>query len=77
MRAEAKEEIGGVANGWRPIETAPKRGEYLVYQPEFKSGRTFLSERICMAQYAWFCRQTTHWMPLPAPPIPQTQDKEA
>jgi hypothetical protein len=53
---------------WQPIETAPKKGEYLVYQPDFKLGRNVLSARICFVSQAGDVRTTTHWLPLPAPP---------
>lgn len=56
------------AEGWRPIETAPKQGEYLVYQPEHRAGRALLSARICFNDQTGAVRKNTHWRPLPTPP---------
>lgn len=57
---------------WQPIETAPKSGEYLVYQPEYKAGRNILPARVCMVAYNGLSRASSHWMPLPAPPQVQS-----
>lgn len=54
--------------GWQPIESAPNRGDYLVYQPEYQHGRTTLRARVCMQSNAGGVRNSTHWMPLPTPP---------
>lgn len=53
---------------WEPIETAPNKGDYLVYQPASPSGRMNLPARICFRSQAGHIRRTTHWMPLPPPP---------
>jgi hypothetical protein len=57
-----------VAPVWQPIETAPKDGLYLIYQPPDEAGRFALSERICLNRDGGGIRKTTHWMPLPTPP---------
>ena len=54
---------------WQDIETARKViGDYLIYQPEHKSGRNILPARITLMSQAGYSRSTTHWMPLPPPP---------
>jgi hypothetical protein len=53
---------------WKPINTAPKHGDYLVWQPAHKSGRLMLSPRMVFKSDAGHVREATFWMPLPAPP---------
>lgn len=55
-------------NGWRSMDSAPKSGEYLVYQPQTKAGRMALQARICLKSQAGFVRECSHWFPLPPPP---------
>lgn len=63
------------AQGWQPIESAPKDCEVLLYGPTQFGGHG-------IAQGAWNrggamhmpywmggIHQPTHWMPLPAPPV--------
>lgn len=55
---------------WQPIETAPKKGEYLVYQPLKKHSRSSANDlvaRVVPQSHAGL-RLATHWMPLPNPP---------
>lgn len=54
---------------WQPIETAPKEGAYFIYQPAEKSGRYGLPARIVLNGYGGR-RTSSHWMPLPAAPLP-------
>ena len=54
-------------DGWRGIETAPKRGDYLVFQPAYINGRTTLKARIVFNGQPG-ARPSTLWQPLPAPP---------
>lgn len=53
---------------WRDISTAPKMGDYLIYQPKTQAGRSVLHGRICFSGQGGHVRQATHWMPLPLPP---------
>ena len=56
---------------WKPIETAPERGDVLLYYPPVKSGRTELREWFNIAHpRSTPHRRPTHWMPLPDPPTP-------
>lgn len=64
----APELLPWVADWWKPIETAPKVGDYLIYQPKHPSGRYALEARICLNSQAGGVRKSTHWMPLPPPP---------
>ncbi|MFY9460418.1 MAG: hypothetical protein WAP57_11785 [Aquabacterium commune] len=70
--------------GWRPIETAPEKGVFLVYMPTADRD----GDRIQVAVwhpnvkvvghlFAFDCAPITHWMPLPAPPLPASEAKEA
>ena len=53
---------------WRPIETAPKGQQVLLYFPA-ETGRNPLNEWIKLDRYpVGYPRQPTHWMPMPAPP---------
>ena len=69
--------------GWRPIETAPEKGVFLVYMPTADRD----GDRIQVAVwhpnvkvvghlFAFDCAPITHWMPLPAPPLPASEAKE-
>jgi hypothetical protein len=55
------------AQQWQPIETAPRNGEFVLYQPEYKSGRMTLGARVCFRGEEGL-RETTHWLPLPKAP---------
>lgn len=59
---------------WQPIETAPKGGAYFVYQPAEKSGRYGLPARIVLNGDGGR-RTSSHWMPLPAAPLPAQGSK--
>jgi hypothetical protein len=52
------------AEGWRPIDTAPKNEEILIYQPRFKRVTLSINDGF---EY----KEATHWMPLPLPPLAQ------
>jgi len=54
---------------WQPIETAPKEGAYFIYQPAEKSGWYGLPARIVLNGDGGR-RTSSHWMPLPAAPLP-------
>lgn len=71
--------MGADGSGWMPIETAPKRGEVLIYAEE--TGEQFVAfwgTSIEDGETAWcfargsgvsfIVRDPTHWMPLPTPP---------
>lgn len=57
---------------WRPIETAPKDGRYVLLVHQSSGGRPY-SGRWCRVDKQWAderecIRIPTHWMPLPAAP---------
>ncbi len=63
------------AEGWRPIETAPKEGVFLVYMPD--EARPALrvqvanwrpNVKVVGGLFSFDCAPITHWMPLPPPP---------
>ena len=63
------------AEGWRPIETAPKEGVFLVFMPdEVRPARRMQvanwhpNVKIVGGLFAFDCAKVTHWMPLPPPP---------
>lgn len=73
----------GKMAGWMPIETAPEKGVFLVYMPTADRD----GDRIQVAVwhpnvkvvghlFAFDCAPITHWMPLPAPPLPASEAKE-
>ena len=65
-------------NGWRPIETAPKDGTYvLVFSNEDGVDKAYCDEgfwfRMATAEYGnefWEIENPTHWQRLPPPPKP-------
>lgn len=77
MRAYAAEAVR-VAQGWRPIETAPKDGtQILAWAPDFYPGFYGVAEWAekqdwrpeTVAGWFWnYATRPTHWMPLPTPP---------
>lgn len=63
------------AEGWRPIETAPKEGVFLVYmQDEARPARRMQvaswhpNVKVVGGVFSFDCATVTHWMPLPPPP---------
>ena len=65
----------GMVGGWRPIETAPKDGVFLVYmQDEVRPARRMAvanwhpNVKIVGGLFSFDCATVTHWMPLPPPP---------
>lgn len=71
-------ELAAKLNPWRPIETAPKDGTWiLVPYPHFLRDDTFDGFEIMIVKWkgvgwdtgAWMLhRDPQHWLPLPAPP---------
>ncbi len=69
---------------WQPIETAPKKGPYLVYGGRMNSDLNFSGPDDEVSgvvkvegsgfsvsdtcYYSVWVENPTHWMPLPAPP---------
>lgn len=63
-------------NEWQPIETAPTKGQFLVFIPTSHTPM----QVCCMRKVAngtikiignhnvWDMDEPTHWMPLPGPP---------
>lgn len=81
MREEADVAIreGVMADGWQPIETAPKDGTVVGvwnrYQPEIVKYARWGNLKTSSVQMGWVSRAgiegsytPSHWMPLPAPP---------
>lgn len=73
----------GMVAGWQDIATAPEKGVFLVYMPTADRD----GDRIQVAVwhpnvkvvghlFAFDCAPITHWMPLPAPPLPASEAKE-
>lgn len=60
---------------WRPIETAPKRGAYLVFMenesPNIQVAQNFGGMMIIGGKFDFDISSPTNWMPLPKPPIDQ------
>jgi hypothetical protein len=66
--------------GWRPIETAPKLGAFLVFlEEETYASRVHVMTRlqisngvaaIVAGHFAFDMPKATHWHPLPSPPEP-------
>lgn len=57
---------------WQPIETAPQRGDYFVYQPavyqpKHREGRMVLAPRVCLNSSAGSVRKSSHWMRVDPP----------
>lgn len=57
---------------WKPIETAPEKGEFLVYMPEgepkIQTGVWHPNAKVIGNQFLFDMWPATHWMPLPEPP---------
>ena len=64
-----RQELVAILNPWRPIETAPRSKDVLVYGAGRISTGTWLSE-LHGSYWSWdgIPEQPTHWLPLPAPP---------
>jgi hypothetical protein len=64
---------------WQPIETAPRDGRFIVFEPTEGRGRVLMADRVSAGPtLLWrrvgghpedFFVKPTHWMPLPAPPL--------
>jgi hypothetical protein len=58
---------------WKPIETAPTEGEFLVYMPretsKIQAARFNSRVRVIGNAFAFDLSHPTHWMPLPAAPV--------
>lgn len=64
---------------WRPIATAPKDEEILVY--EGRTGQIEIVDWSDIEEGKWLSRdydriEATHWMPLPAPPSPASDPSQ-
>lgn len=80
-----------ISDGWRPIETAPKGGDVLVYcRDTDEQFVAFWSKNFVTDDVAWtyarfrdsdnqvfsvLCRPT-HWQPLPKPPVERSKSQE-
>jgi hypothetical protein len=65
----------GAANGWQPIETAPRDGTHILIRP--CDGTYNVARWIgfwASVPGAW-TRQPTHWQPLPPPPTEKRDDE--
>jgi len=65
--------LSGVGDAnWQPIETAPDKGDLLLYNPaEYneRTGKLRISACVRVGYKGdWPMRPATHWMPLPTPP---------
>lgn len=61
---------------WKKIETCPKGSPVLLYSPIVDQGRTKLEAVIRVGfRGDWPNRLTTHWLPLPNPPIAEREQK--
>lgn len=60
--------------GWRPIDTAPGDGTFLVYLPDEPRGKQMQvatwhpNVKVIGHVFAFDLTKPTHWMPLPDPP---------
>jgi hypothetical protein len=74
IHAEAIAAADGVdANGWRPIATAPKRGQrILLYRRGYREAQAACwwstEHREWHAVLGFAFHDATHWQPLPEPP---------
>ena len=58
---------------WKPIETAPQEGQFLVYMPAEKRqpiqvAKWYPNVKVIGNVFAFDAPPPTHWMPLPPPP---------
>jgi hypothetical protein len=64
---------------WRPIETAPETGVFLVYMPEertkFQVANFHPNVRVIGNCFAFDLTKPSHWMPLPAAPEDSKKEK--
>lgn len=75
QRLAALHKAGECVPGWRPIETAPKDGSYLIANDigevcpaQARDGSRTVSNMPGFADWT-FGSKATDWMPLPAPPV--------
>lgn len=71
----AEVEQARIANGWLPIETAPKDGSVVLTARQVRHGRGYAIEGMTKNSAGWWVTvdgdrpsQPTHWMQLPAAP---------
>jgi hypothetical protein len=57
-------------SNWQPIETAPKDGKILAYDPDFGLQVMVFSDGFWWDTIDSILKTIpTHWMPLPEPPV--------
>jgi hypothetical protein len=59
-------------SGWRPIETLPAEGEFLVFMPGERHKTQVMNAHVNVTTighaFAFDLTRPTHWQPLPQPP---------
>ncbi len=60
-------------NEWKPIETAPEEGDFLVYMPTderlpIQAAHWSKNCKVIGGHFHYDQEPVTHWMPFPAPP---------
>ncbi len=60
------------ANGWHPIESAPKDGTVVLFHVPSERLPSMSRADDLLAKPYWL-RGATHWMPLPSPPNPKAK----
>ena len=67
---------------WQPIKAAPEEGVFLVYRPTdtrrpIQGGRGSKSGKVVGGVFHFDAKPITHWMELPAPPLPDNAEISA